>query len=168
MRKRGCTARRIRADLLETLVETTLLADIGSQSLTEEETVPASDNSTAMAELAEAIGALASQIALARAHGHDTSDLEAQQQINESNLARLVHEPTRHAETIEHDTGETWAERWQRLDWNKRNSLLRRKGIKFWAERDDEGLPKVISTEQAPYEGIGTGSAERLRGRFRP
>jgi hypothetical protein len=93
-----------------------------------------------MAELAEAIGALASRIALGRAHGHDVSKLEEQQRKHEANLARLAEAPTRLPDTIEVDTGETWADRWSRLDWNGRNELMRRKGVKFYASRDESGI----------------------------
>jgi DNA invertase Pin-like site-specific DNA recombinase len=139
-RKRGCTARRIDADTLESLVSHALLAQMGWIHLKDEVEIPGMDYSTQMAELAEAIGALASRIALGRAHGQDVSKFEEQQRIHEANLTRLAEEPTRLPETKEVDTGETWADRWNRLDWNGRNELLRRKGVKFYVERDESGI----------------------------
>jgi len=136
MRKHGCNARRVNADTLETLVGQTLIATIGSVQITETEEVAGTDYSTQMAELAEAIGALSSQIALGRVRGQDVSKLEAQRSIHEADLARLAEEPTRAPETREVGTGETWVERWNRLDWNGRNELLRRKGVKFYAAKD--------------------------------
>lgn len=142
--KRGCNARRIPADKLETMVETTLLTDIGSLRLTETVEIEGTDYSTQMVELAEAIGNLASRIALARAHGQDVSRLEAQREIHEHNLAALAEEPTRPAETFERETNETWADRWHRLDWNGRNDLMRQKGIRVLAKRDADGITNAM------------------------
>jgi len=136
MRKRGCDARRINADRLESLVSQSLMVQIGWIDPGETEEIPGTDYSSQMAELAEAIGALSSQIALARVHGHDVSKLEAQRSIHEANLAKLAEEPTKAAETIERPTGQTYADRWPNLDWNGRNELMRRKGIKFYAAKD--------------------------------
>jgi site-specific DNA recombinase len=140
MRGLGCDARRMDADTLESLLHHTVLAQMGRAELTETEEIPGTDYSTQMTELAEAIGALSTQIALARAHGQDVSKLEERRRVHEVNLAKLAEEPTRLPETREVDTGETWADRWARLDWNGRNKLLRMKGIKFYAERDESGI----------------------------
>ncbi len=139
-RKQGCTARSMDADTLEALVAHALLAQMGWIRLKDEVEIPGTDYSTQMAELAEAIGALASRVALGRARGHDVSKLEEQQRKHEANLTRLSEEPTRLPDTIEVDTGETWADRWNRLDWNGRNQLMRRKGVKFYARRDESDI----------------------------
>jgi site-specific DNA recombinase len=136
MRKRGCDARRIPADSLESLVSRGLIAQIGCIDPGVTEEIPGTDYSTQMAELAEAIGALSSQIALARVHGHDVSKLESQRSVHEANLAKLAEEPTKLPETIERPTGKTYADLWPDLDWNGRNELMRRKGIKFYAAKD--------------------------------
>ena len=141
--KRGCDARRIPADWLESTVEGILIHDIGNEPLTETEEMPGVDYSTQMHELAEAIGALSTQIALARVAGQDVSKLEEQQRIHERNLAMLANEPTKPPETREIETGETWAERWRRLDWNGRNELMRRKDIKVWAEKRADGNVRI-------------------------
>ena len=60
--------------------------------MTESVDIPAIDYSTQIAELAEAIGELATQMAIGRAMGRDISDIEARQQVNEASLMRLAAE----------------------------------------------------------------------------
>jgi len=150
-----CDAKRIPADTLETLVAHTLLTQQGWVHVKDEVEVPGIDYSTQMAELAEAIGALSSQIALAQVRGQDVSKLKEQRRIHEANLKRLAEEPTQLPETREVDTGETWAERWNRLDWNGRNELLRRKGIKFYAARDDNVVGGYMAGGRYPVDENG-------------
>jgi DNA invertase Pin-like site-specific DNA recombinase len=155
MRKRGCDAKRVNADTLETLVEQTLMAMLGEVQITETEEIAGTDYSSQMAELAEAIGALSSQIALGRVHKQDVSKLEEQRGIHEANLAKLAEEPTKAPETREVPTGETWAERWNRLDWNGRNELMRRKGVKFYAAKDGKMVGGHMVTGLAKLDESG-------------
>lgn len=129
MRKRGCAARRINADRLEAWTENKLLTTLGDLPIPEFNLIPAHDNSTAIAELAEACGALTSQIMLGRAYGHDVSDLEEQQRIHEANMTRLAAEPRIEERRIPRAASEKWGERWHRIDWNARNELMRKHGI---------------------------------------
>jgi DNA invertase Pin-like site-specific DNA recombinase len=143
IKRNGCTSRRIPADTLETLLSASVLAQMGPTQLTEEEEIAGIDYSTQMAELAEAIGALETQITLARAHGQDVTKLQNQQRVHRASLAKLAQDQAkigRLPEIREIDTGETWSERWERLDWNGRNELLHRKGIRIYAERDQSGM----------------------------
>jgi hypothetical protein len=66
-RKRGCNARRVDAGEVERQVGDRVIASIGDRPLTEDEIIPAHDNSAAIAEAAEAIGELSSQKAVAAA-----------------------------------------------------------------------------------------------------
>jgi hypothetical protein len=144
MRNRDCDARRINADWLESQVEEILLAERGNDPWTEEEIIPAYDNSPAMAERAEAIGALATQKAMAEALGRDVSDIDTQIEVHKAELARLAEKPMTPARTIEHDTGETWAQLWRRSSWNERNDYMRRKGIRIEAKKHhDSTIPEV-------------------------
>lgn len=129
MRKRGCDARRISAEWLESQVEAVLIAERGDDPWTEEDIIPAHDNSMQMLELAEAIGHLETKIRLARKMGGDVSDLEAKRQVLEADLDRLDTDiiPERR---IPRETGETWAQLWARSSWNERNGYMRRKGIR--------------------------------------
>ena len=169
MRKRGCDARRIPADRLEGYVQEKLLAILGALPIPEIEIIPAHDNSTKMAELAEAIGALASQIELGRAYGHDVSSLEENQRIHKANLTRLAQEPRVEEERIQHDSGETWAERWARLDWNGRNELLRKHDIRVEARRIDgkpyarmSGAADIIDYHSLAARGIKWSEEEAI------
>jgi site-specific DNA recombinase len=139
--KRGCDAKRIPAAELESYAEQSLMMRVGSMNVTEEVHMEGIDYSTQMAEIAEAIGALSSKMALARATGQDVSKLEAQHAVHESKLAELAQAQTsaRPPETKEIELDETWSERWQRLEWPDRSALLRRKEMRLSAERDAEG-----------------------------
>ena len=92
-RKRGCNARRVDADEVERHVGDRMIASIGDLPRAEDEIIPGRDNSAAIAEMAEAIGELSSQKAMAM----DTSGIETQIQAREAELARLAAEPARPA-----------------------------------------------------------------------
>ena len=64
MRNKGCKARSINADQLEAGLGKALLTVIGDEPMTEPVEEPAVDYSNQIAELAEAIGELASQMAI--------------------------------------------------------------------------------------------------------
>ena len=143
MRNKGCKARSIDAGKLEAGLGKALLTVIGDQLMTEPVEEPAIDYSTQIAELAEAIGELASQMAIGRAMGRDVSDIQARQQVNEANLMKLAAEPTKPAQTTTRETGETWAACWQRCDWTERNTTLRRQGVRVEVAK----LPEAARTE---------------------
>ena len=140
--KRGCDAKRIPAAELESYAELSLMRRIGSMNVTEEVHSEGIDYSTQMAEIAEAIGSLSSKMALARAAGQDVSQLEAQRGIHETKLTELAEaqKSARTPETKEVETDETWSERWHRIDWPERSSLLRRKEIQLSAIREKTGI----------------------------
>lgn len=140
-KKRGCDAKQIRADQLEAYTSLTLMSLIGGINITEVQTIQGIDYSTEMTELAEAIGALTTQITLARVTGRDTAKVEKQRDIHEANLTELAkaQESARAEEIKEVELDETWSHRWHRLDWPERNELLRRKGMMLKAHRDETG-----------------------------
>jgi site-specific DNA recombinase len=88
-KRKDCNARRMPAGELEAIVTNHMLNEVGDFEILDTHEIPGIDYSTQMAEVAEAIGALSSQIALARVHSHDTTRLEQQQAIRETNLANL-------------------------------------------------------------------------------
>lgn len=141
--KDDCKARSIDAGKLEAGLGKALLTVIGDDPMTEPVEIPAVDYSNQIAELAEAIGELATQMAIGRAMGRDVSDIQARQQVNEANLMKLAAEDTKPAQTTTRETGETWAACWQRCDWNERNTTLRRQGVRVEAAK----LPEAARTE---------------------
>jgi site-specific DNA recombinase len=143
--KRGCDARRIRAEELESTVEEMMLDEFGDIPVTEVTEIAGVDHSTQMHELAEAIGDLSAKIALARVASQDVSKLEEQRRIHEQNLTALADKPASKPETIKRPTGETVAQRWDRLDWNGRNDLMRRNSIKLLALKEADGSVSVVS-----------------------
>ena len=127
-------------------------------------------HSTKVVELAEAIGALASQIELGRAYGHDVSALEENQRIHRSNLARLAQEPRTKEEHIQRDSGETWSARWARLDWNGRNELMRRHEIRVGARHVDDkpyarmsGAADILDYHNLAARGVKWSAEEAIR-----
>jgi hypothetical protein len=173
IKRKGCTSRRIPADGLEALLSAKLIASIGQEPYTEDQEIAGIDYSTQMAEVAEAIGALETQIALARAHSYDVTKLQNQQRVHRVNLAKLAQaqeQTSRLPEIRQMDTGETWAQHWERLDWNERNEMLRRKGIKIYAERDKEskitashmtGIRYPVDEDGIPIPGIWVDEGEQ-------
>jgi len=143
--KRGCNAKRIPADELESTAENMMLETYGTFPLTEVVEIAGVDYSTQMHELAEAIGALSTKIALARVGGEDVSGLEEQQGIHEQNLAALADQKVRLPVRNERPTGRTFADRWHSLDWNGRNDLLRQNNIKIYAAKQADGDLSVVS-----------------------
>jgi site-specific DNA recombinase len=144
--KRGCDAKRINADQLESSVETMMLETYGSRQIIEVVEIVGIDYSTQMHELAEAIGDLSTKIALGRVGGQDVSQLEEQRRIHETNLAALAEEQERTGRQPvmdERPTGKTFAERWHCLDWNGRNDLLRRNNIKLFSAKESDGYVSV-------------------------
>ena len=142
-RNRGCNARRVDADEVERYLGDRLTASIGDRPLTEDEIIPRHDNSGAIAEVAEAIGELSSQKAMATAMHLDTSGIEAQIQAREAELVRLAAEPVRPGRTIRHGAVETWTQRWARSGWDGRNRLLLDTGIRAEAARLADGTIKI-------------------------
>jgi site-specific DNA recombinase len=148
-KRKGCHARRIPADDLEAIVANNMLHEVGMFEIRETREIPGIDYTTEMTEIAEAIGVISGQIALAKAHGQDTSKLAEQIRIHQANLDQIAQEQERtgrRPRTVDDWTGESWAQRWERLDWPGRNTLLRRHGIKVYAvkagkEIHHHGLP---------------------------
>lgn len=145
--KRGCDAKRIKADELESTVETMALETYGPYPLTLVMEIAGIDYSTQMHEIAEAIGDLSTKIALGRVAGQDVSQLEEQRRIHETNLAALAEEQERSGRqpvTGSRPTGKTFAERWHSLDWNGRNDLLRQNDIKLYTAKQPDGYVSVV------------------------
>jgi hypothetical protein len=146
--KRGCDAKRIQAEYLESTAETMMLEEYGTYPLTEVVEIAGIDYSTQMHELAEAIGDLSTKIALGRVAGQDVSQLEEQRRIHGTNLTSLAEEQERSGRQPlpnKRPTGQTFAERWHNLDWNGRNDLLRRNNIKLYAAKQADGHVSVTS-----------------------
>jgi site-specific DNA recombinase len=145
--KRGCDAKRIKAEELESAVETMMLETYGRRQIIDVVEIAGIDYSTQIHELAEAIGDLSTKIALGRAAGEDVSQLEEQRRIHEVNLASLAEEQGRSGRQpmlSERPTGKTFADRWYSLDSNGRNDLLRRLGITLRTAKQLDGYMSVV------------------------
>jgi site-specific DNA recombinase len=144
--KRGCDAKRIKAEELESRVETYMLETYGAWQLVKVVELAGIDYSTQMHELAEAIGDLSAKIALGRVAGQDISQLEEQRRIHEANLAALAEEQKRSGRLPaldERPTGQTLADRWPSWDWNYRNDLMRLNDIALLTEKQPYGYPSL-------------------------
>ncbi len=149
-----CPGKRIDADWLESWLERKLLTERGPMELTEVRTIAATDHSEAMAAMAGAIGHLSSEIALGRARGEDVKALEATLAERQADLDHLADLPNEGPRTVTVKTGETWAQRWERLnDASERNAFLRSKDIRVAAGRgadDKEPTASLRSGWQIP------------------
>lgn len=134
------SSRRMRADWLDPLVEDQLLAKLGDAELIEEVEIPASDTSAAMMRIADAIGALASRIAIAEALGQDedVTRMKGEWRRHQENLAKLADTKPVPAHKVPLPTGKTFGQTWATLtDDSERNALLRRWQVRFEANADD-------------------------------
>ncbi len=145
-RGRGCNARRVNADELEAFVEAELYSGPRMDSeVAERVPAPVTDHSTRIAELAEAIGHLAGEIALTKARGGDTSRLEANQQVNQRNLDELAEASKAEPRPpILRLTGETYRQRWDRFTPAERNAYMRKTRVRVEATRKGRGKPRFI------------------------
>jgi site-specific DNA recombinase len=145
-RGRGCKARRVNAHELESFVERELYSGPRMDSeVVERIPVPVTDHSTRIAELAEAIGALAKEIAYTKARGGDTSTLEANQEINQRNLDEFAAmRDEKPPPPILRKTGETYRQRWDRMNAAERNAFMRKSHVRVEATRAGRGKPSFI------------------------
>lgn len=101
-----------------------LLDTVGDEELTKERLVPGRDYSEEMARAADTIGYLSSQIAIGQATGKDVRADQEKLKLAQDQLTRYAAmEPVQpHTETT--TTGETFRQRWERLDDRERNEFL--------------------------------------------
>jgi DNA invertase Pin-like site-specific DNA recombinase len=135
-----CRAKRIKAHLVEECLAMALLDNVGDQELTEERLVPGRDYSEEMARAADTIGHLSSQIAIGQATGKDVTADQEKLKLAQDQLTRYATMKPEEPHTETEPTGETFRQRWERLDERERNEFLRSAGVIAYAEEWDEGV----------------------------
>jgi DNA invertase Pin-like site-specific DNA recombinase len=135
-----CRAKRIKAHLVEECLAMALLDNVGDQELTEERLVPGRDYSEEMARAADTIGYLSSQIAIGQATGRDVMADQEKLKLAQEQLTRYAAMEPVQPRTEATATGETFRQRWERLDDRERNEFLRSAGVTSYAEQWDEEI----------------------------
>jgi site-specific DNA recombinase len=139
----GCTEKSIRSDLLESLVEDTLLKKVGKVPHREKVIYPAEDHAAEIAEVNEAIENLEADRYERGLFSGDNGAARYAERMRrlEARQAALEILPS-HAERIEWpETGRTFAEHWQSLTEPQRRTFLVDAGVKVYVKEDDgQGL----------------------------
>ena len=131
-----CAARRVKAGELEAAISRELLALVGDVELTENKPVPGHDYSEEMKRVAEQIGHLAGEIALAAVSGHDIREKQETLQRAHAELARLAALKPVKADVTPVRSGQTFRQTWETLDVNGRNEFLRTAAVRAVVSRD--------------------------------
>lgn len=131
-----CAARRVKAGELEAAISRELLALVGDVELTENKPVPGHDYSEEMKRVAEQIGHLTGEIALAAVSGHDIREKQETLQRAHAELARLAALKPVKADVTPVRTGQTFRQTWETLDVNGRNEFLRTAAVRAVVSRD--------------------------------
>jgi DNA invertase Pin-like site-specific DNA recombinase len=138
---KACSGRRVSADDLERWTAAHFLARVGDAPSMREVQIAGLDVSTEMSELAEAIGNLSARIALTKAKGADTTELEATRDEHERKLDELAKVKPTKARTITEYGKETYGELWKVGDTQARRKLLLDFGAKVYVAKGQE--PKI-------------------------
>jgi site-specific DNA recombinase len=140
-----CTARRVKADELETVITEKLLELVGDIELTEAKLVSGRDYSKEMARMADQISHLSREVALGAVSGRDIrADQEALQRAH-GELARLAALEPVEACVEPVRTGHTFAQRWEALDTSGRNEFLRSSEVRAYVESRSDNMPHVLT-----------------------
>lgn len=146
MRRDGlCTARRVKADELETEIADELLALVGDVELTENKHAPGRDYSEDIVRVAEQIGHLYTQIQVEALSGIDVREKQATLQRAQEELARLHALKPVQSRVEPVRTGQTFRQKWATLDATGRNEFLRSAGVRAVVSRED--LPSIEHQE---------------------
>ncbi len=135
--KSGCTGRNVPAEWLEHVTGIAFLGQVGDTEIIDRIEIPAEDHTRELAETDEAIANLDAEYREgglnARAYARMVSALEDKR-------ARLAELPSRPAHYRLRPTGETFGQRWDRLDPAGRRGLMIDAGYEVRASRTNEGF----------------------------
>lgn len=136
-----CTARRVKADLLETAISDELLALVGDVELIEDKMTPGRDFSEDINRTVEQMTHLYREIQLAALAGQDVTGKQETLQRAQAELARLYTLQPAEASVEPVRTGQTFRQRWGSLGAAGRNEFLRSHGVRAVVSRDE--LPQI-------------------------
>ncbi|HEY2488817.1 MAG TPA: recombinase family protein [Streptosporangiaceae bacterium] len=143
-----CTARRVRADELETALARELLGLAGHVELTEDRVIAGRDYSEDIARVAEQIGHLFAEIQVEALGGKDVREKQETLLRAQEELARLHAIKPVEARVEAIATGVTFSQRWEALDAAGRNEFLRGATVRAVVRRDD--MPTIERQEGPP------------------
>jgi site-specific DNA recombinase len=136
-----CTARRVMADELETVILDELLALIGDVDLTEDKLIPGRDISADIIRVSEQIGHLYGVIQREAIAGVDVREKQEALKQAEEELRRLMALKPVEASVEPVPTGVTFRQNWADLGAPGRNEFLRSHGVRAVVSRDE--LPPI-------------------------
>jgi site-specific DNA recombinase len=132
-----CTARRVKADELETAISDELLSLVGDVELIEGKLVPGRDYSEDITRVVDQIKHLYGEIQIGALSGRDVRSGQETLQRAQNELARLMALTPVEARIEPIRTGQTFRQRWESLDGAGRNEFLRSAGVKAIVSRDE-------------------------------
>lgn len=149
-----CQARKVPAEYVESEIRDTLInSTLGRARYKMMQVIPGKSNSARIAQLAQQIGSLSSQLATDRAYKRDVSAGQAELERMQAELDELADAGTAEDQIDYIDTGKTYAQIWAERNNHERNVMLRSLGIKATAYRDSDG-PHVRVTGFPELEWI--------------
>jgi hypothetical protein len=140
-----CSARMIRAELLQESLEHALLKAIGNIEVQEEVAIKGHNYTEEIARLGEQAGHLAQKVIVGNATKQDVSLEEALLDEIQAEIRRLAALEPVPDTTGKIKTGETFQERWERLSVPERAGFMRDAGIKVRVKRWKDELPEVAA-----------------------
>lgn len=153
-----CTARRVKAEDLETELYRQLLALVGHRELTHQKLIPGRDFTEETNRVVEQMTHLYKEIQLGALAGEDVRDKQAALLRGQEQLARL------HALTLVHPrvepvgTGQTFRQRWESFEAAARKEFLRASDVRVVVSRDSmpaiEHQDRPLTTLDIPRMAI--------------
>lgn len=147
-----CTARRVKADELETAISDELVALVGDVKLVEKKLIARRDYTEDIARVAEQIGHLFAEIQVEALSGQDVRKKQETLQRAQEELARLHSLTPVEARLKTVKTGQTFQQRWGSLDSGGRNEFLRSAGVRAIVSRDEMPSLDVLPGPLTPGE----------------
>jgi site-specific DNA recombinase len=161
-----CTARRVKADELETAISDELLALVGDVELTEDKLVAGRDYTEDITRVVDQIKYLYGEIQIGALSGKDVRSDQETLKRAEAALARLMALKPEETRVEPVRTGQTFRQRWESLDNAGWNEFLRAATVRAYVQRWDEA-PDIDTSElyTRPVETFGVDVPATVRPR---
>lgn len=163
-RRGGCTAKRIRAGLLERMTEAAFLASVGGVEVLEPVPVAGEDHAAELRQVEEAITNLEDQYVTGAlyAGAAGAERFAAMMARLEERRAKVAALPCRLPRTDWRPTGRTFAQRWEDLDDNGRRLLMVQAGFRIRAAMKDGRLvlELALDPDLARRAGLAASDAD--------
>ncbi|CAM5535258.1 integrase [Streptomyces spiroverticillatus] len=161
--KKTCTGTAMTADDLETILEETLLSEVGDLEVTRRTLIPGEDHTEELAQCRDAIQRLTDEKdAAADWDDEDEAVYLSRMGKLRERRKRLAALPQREASWAVEGTGETCRELWARLDWSGRRQWLVESGTKLYAVAPRGGASEFHVIVGEEYRARAVQAAQAL------